>query len=133
MEDLGLEKKVQEMSPIELAEGYSKLIELKAEVEVRYKAFREALLEATKKHGVLSLKTEKYTISRQKRSTVKVTDQKTAIRELEEKGIEVVTKVVLDEEYMKPVYEQLIKDGEFIPGIETFTTEFVTVRATSKK
>jgi ribonuclease HIII len=127
-----LEIQLSSMTPMEMAEQYDQLIQLKAEIEVKYKAFRVALLEATKKHGVISLKTERYTITRQTRNTIKVTDHQTAIRELEDRNIPVQTKVVLDDEYMKPVYEELVKGGEFIPGIESFQTEFVTVRPTKR-
>ena len=120
------------MSPAQMAEEYQKIISLKDAVEERYKFIREKLLEVTKQNGVVSLKTEKFTITRQSRTTVKVTDQKQAIAELEARNIEVVTKVVLDDDVMKPVYKELCKTEE-IPGITAFTTEFVSVRLAKVK
>lgn len=118
-----------ELTPMEIARKYSKLVELKKQVDERYKQYREQLLEATRSLGVLSLKTEEYTITRQTRKTVKVTNDEVAIEELKLRNIPIVTKTVLDQDYMMPAIKQLLESGrEMIPGIEEFATEYVTVR-----
>lgn len=123
-----------ELTPMEIARKYSKLVELKKQVDEKYKQYREQLLEATKSLGVLSLKTEEYTITRQTRKTVKISNDEVAIEELKLRNIPVVTKTVIDEDYMMPAIKQLLeKNGELIPGIQENVTEFVTVRQASKK
>lgn len=123
---------VQQLTPMEKAERYFKVVALKKRVEEEYKRLREELLQITKDAGVLSLKTEQYTISRVKRQTTKITDHQAAINSLTERNIPIVTKTVLDEDYMKPALEQLAESGEVIPGIETFDTEYVMVRQAKK-
>lgn len=118
-----------ELTPMEIARKYSKLVELKKQVDERYKQYREQLLDATKSLGVISLKTEEYTITRQTRKTIRISNHEVATEELKLRNIPIVTKTVLDEDYMMPAIKQLVeKDGELIPGIETSATEFVTVR-----
>lgn len=118
-----------ELTPMEIARKYSKLVELKKQVDERYKQYREKLLEATKALGVLSLKTEEYTITRQTRRTVKITNDVVAIEELKLRNIPTVTKTVIDQDYMMPAIKQLLESSqEVIPGIEEFATEYVTVR-----
>lgn len=117
-----------ELTPMEIARKYSKLVELKKQVDERYKQYREQLLDATKSLGVISLKTEEYTITRQTRKTIKISNDDVAIEELKLRNIPIMTKTVLDKDYMMPAIEQLLSSGEIIPGIETAATEFVTVR-----
>ena len=122
----------EKLAPIEIARRYSKLVELKKQVDERYKQYREELLAATKELGVLTLKTEEYTISRQVRKTVRVVNDQVAMQELEMRNIPIVKKEVLDMDYMKPAIDQLAESGEIIPGIETSATEYVTVRQARK-
>lgn len=123
---------IEQMSPMEMAERYHHILELKDKVEAAYKLLRANLLEVTKKNKVLSLKTETYTISRVQRNTVKVTNDKVAIKSLEMLNVPVETKVVLDMDYMKEPLKQLIDRGEQIDGVESFATEYVQVRKNKK-
>lgn len=115
------------LTPAQMAEEYLKLISLRNSVEDRYQKLRAGLLEATKKNGVVSLKTEKFTITRQKRVTIKVVDHEQAIEEMKARNIPVVVKTVLDDEVMRPTYKQLCENEE-VPGFSSISTEFVTVR-----
>jgi hypothetical protein len=112
---------------------YAKLIEVRKQVEERYNSLRKELLEEMKRTKVVSLKTEDYTLTRQTRKTIKVTNDRAAINALKDLGHEVVTKEVMDMDYMKPVVENLTQDGEVLPGIEEFSTEFVSIRTAAKK
>ncbi len=121
-------KPMSEMTPAQMVSRYSKVLALKKKIDDEYKQLRAELLEVTKESGVVSLKTEDYTLTRQSRTTVKVTNHKAAISALEDREVPVTTKVVLDDDYMKPIYKKMLEEGEVIPGIDSFTTEFVTIR-----
>lgn len=123
----------KELTPIEKATRYVKLIDIKKQIDQKYKEYRQELLELTKEMGVLTLKTEDITISRATRRTVKVTNDGVLKEELELRKIPIVEKTVLDMDYMKPVIDKLSQEGEVIPGLDTFETEYVTVRKTKKK
>jgi hypothetical protein len=112
---------------------YAKLIEVKKQIEERYDALRKDLLEEMKRTKVVSLKTETYTLTRQTRKTIKVTNDRAAITALKDLGHEVITKEVIDMEYMKPVITGLTEQGEVLAGVEEFNTEFVSIRSAGKK
>jgi hypothetical protein len=121
------------MTSDQMTERYLKIKAVRDRIEEEYQFLREKLLEETKKLGVISLKTEKYTITRQKRNHYKIYNHDVATDELEKFGVPVKTKVVLDEDYMKPAINELISRGEMINGIESGVSEFVTVRVAKSK
>lgn len=126
-------QKLEEMTPMEIANNYTKLMQLRDEVEARYKIFRIALLDSMKKHNAISIKLDQCTITRTKRKTFKVTNDEVLKKELEARDIPVVLKTILDPEYMKPTFDQLKEDGEILSGCEISEIEYVSVRSSSKK
>lgn len=119
-----------EITPIEAAREVVKLEALKRQIEGKLATLRATLLETTRKTGVLTLKTEDYTITRATRETIKVENDKEAADYLESQGIPVETKVVLDMDYMKIPIKNYKGD---IPGITKTQTEYIAIRINKKE
>lgn len=111
----------------EKAERMLKLADLKKQVETAYNAIRDELLSETQRLGVLSLKTESYTITRAKRITPKVEDYDTLKATLEKENIPYTTKEVFGDA-MTEVFKQAIKDGRKLEGLSALETEYITIR-----
>ncbi len=115
------------LSQSQKAERLLKLADLKKQVETAYNALRDELLEETQRLGVLTLKTESYTITRAKRVTAQVVDYKTLKLSLEKGNIPFTTKEVFGDE-MSTVFKQAIKEGRELDGLTALTTEYITIR-----
>lgn len=114
-------------SPMEKA---GKLIELEAqkkEIMAQIEDIKSDLLEVTQNLGVLTLKTEKYTISRARRVTPTVLDFKTLKSALESENVPIVTETVFAKQ-MNLVFKKFADEGREFDGLEFKETEYITVR-----
>lgn len=112
-----------------------KLIELQAivtELKPQIAELKADLLQTLLSLGVLTLKTEEYTISRAKRITPEVTNFKALVEELKKNKIPYGTQVVFAD-YMNVTFKKLIEDKRELDGLEAKETEYVSVRIKEKK
>jgi glutamate-1-semialdehyde aminotransferase len=112
-----------------------RLMELQAlykQIKPEIDQLKAELLEITKKLGVVTLKTEDYTISRVKKVTPEVTDFETLKAELEKNNIPYGTKEVFAD-YMSLTFKKLIEDGRKLEGLEAKESEYVAVRLAKGK
>jgi len=109
-----------------------KLEKLKREIDERLRGARSALLKRMQEHDIYSLKTGSYTLSRKEYNRVKILDDHALGRDLEERGVPVETKVVLDMDVMKVPIRTLLDSGEEIDGAALTKTEYVSVRLSAK-
>lgn len=115
-------------TPAEQAAQLLKLQKLKKEVDARVKELNALLLYEMQQQGVLTLKTEKYTISRAKRTTVSVVDHQELAEDLVRKTtIEPKWVTVLDEITINAA-KLAMKAGMSLDGVESKETEYVMVR-----
>ena len=119
-------------SPMAKAKRLMELQALVKSVKPEIDELKADLLKVTQDLGVLTLKTELYTISRAKRITPEVVDFKTVEQELKDKNIPYGTKVVFAD-YMTATFKKLIEDGKEIDGLEAKETEYISVRIREKK
>lgn len=89
------------------------------------------LLEVTQNLGVLTLKTEKYTISRAIRITPQVEDFKTLKTSLEKANVPVMT-VEAFAPQMDEVFKEALKEGKEFDGLGKRETQYITVRVNTK-
>lgn len=141
-EDIVIDTEETQLQPIsgqltglELAQNIVKLEALKKEVAGRLEEMRSRLLVQLQEQDVMQIKTGSYTISKARRITTKVTDQIKAIEFLKPRLGEanVMTKLVLDMDYMKPVLDGIIEEGGTIDGVEQLVTEYPIVRLAKEK
>lgn len=118
------------LSQSQKAERLLKLADLKKQVETAYNALRDELLEETQRLGVLTLKTESYTITRARRVTPQVVDYKQLKETLEKEKIPYTVKEVFGDA-MTEVFKQAIKEGRELEGLESKITEYITIRGGS--
>lgn len=107
-----------------------RLMELQAiikEIKPEIDALKSDLLKVTQDLGVLTLKTEKYTISRAKRITPQVVDQKALKKALDEQEIP-YQMVEAFAPFMTTVFREAIEQGKELDGLEALETEYITVR-----
>jgi len=114
-------------SPMEKAKRLMEITTLLKDLKVEQDDIKAHLLEITQKLGVLSLKTDKYTISRVKRITPEVVDFETLKKSLTKENVPFETREVFAE-FMPATFRKLIEDGREMPGLESKTTEFISVR-----
>lgn len=118
----------QKLSPVVMSDQLLKLETLKKETERRIKALKSDLLNQMRQNDVLTLKTGKYTISRSNRATPVIHDHQLVKQELEAAGHQVLTKEVIDMNYMKPLVMKFVPDGS-----EIRETEYISIRITKDK
>lgn len=109
------------------AEQVLRLERAQKAIEERLTSLRTELLEETKKHGVLTLKTEGYTITRQTRETLRIEDHRKVAQELDAQNIPVATETVLSDS-TKKVLKELLKQGTEVDGASLTSTEYVSIR-----
>ena len=119
-------------SPMEKAK---KLVELQAKVK-EYKEIIDELkvdlLKTTQELGVLTLKTECYTISRARKVTPKVEDFDELKKSLDKANIPYETKEVFHER-MNLVFKMAVDEGRNLKGLEALETEYIMVRVRDPK
>jgi DNA-directed RNA polymerase subunit L len=119
--------KVGSLSPIECAEQVIKLETASKKIDEKLKELKEKLLQVTKDQGVLTLKTEGYTITRATRDTLKISDHVHAAFELDQMNVPVLTEIVLSDS-TKKVLKELIKQGKKFESAEITSTEYIAIR-----
>ena len=119
-------------SPMMKAKRLMELQALVKSVKPEIDELKADLLKVTQDLGVLTLKTEEYTISRAKRITPEVTDFKTLVEELKENKIPYGLQTVFAD-YMTVTFKKLIEDGRELDGLEAKITEYIAVRIREKK
>ena len=119
------------LSTYEKAQQIIKLEAAKDKIDSALSELRADLLTATKEQGVLTLKTEDYTITRATRETLKVTDHKTAAIELDAMNIPVLTETVLSDS-TKKVLKELIKQGKEFDSASVQSTEYISIKINKK-
>lgn len=119
-------------SPAQLAVRMLDLIETKRQVDAELLQIRESLLETTRSLGVLTLKTDTYTICRSKRLTTDVVDVDELAEWFTKEGMTLTTKRVPDE-YSQGTIKESIKCGKIPDGIEVRETEYVSIRTNKEK
>ena len=117
--------------PTDKAKKLLKLVELHNKVKADIAELRDELLAETKRLDVLTLKTGDYIIMRQSRTTVRVEDKKSLEQDLVERDIPVVTAIDMD--YMRPVINKLVTDGDTPEGVSVKTTEYITIKKNKGK
>ena len=112
-----------------------KLMELQTiykELKPQIDELKADLLQIMQEQDVLTLKTGTYTLSRAKRITPQVIDFKTLKASLEQANIDVLTEEVFAPQ-MDIVFKQAIEEGKQFDGLESKTTEYVSVRIKEPK
>jgi len=120
------------LSSYEKAKQIIKLEAAKDKIDQALSELRADLLTVTKEQGVLTLKTEDYTITRATRDTLKVSDHKAAAMELDSMNIPVATEIVLSDS-TKKVLKELIKQGKEFDNATVQSTEYVSIRINPSK
>lgn len=118
---------IAELAPADIAQNIVKLETLSKQIKARLDEYKDRLMEEMKEKQVLSLKLETMTVSRAKRKTVKVTDDALLEEALAGLGHQVITKKIVDMDYMKPVVTSILEAGE-LNGASMTETEYITVR-----
>lgn len=119
------------LSTYEKAKQIIKLEAAKDKIDQALSELRADLLTATKEQGVLTLKTEDYTITRATRETLKVSDHKAAAMELDAMNVPVMTETVLSDS-TKKVLKELIKQGNEFDNAQVQSTEYVSIKINKK-
>lgn len=134
--DLLIQKK---NSPMEKAGKLVKLgakaKALRAELDLitdQMQPLKDDLLKTTQDLGVLTLKTEKYTISRAIRISPQVEDFETLKASLEKENVPVLTEVVFAPQ-MDEVFKEALKEGREFKGLGKRETQYITVRVKDKE
>ena len=112
--------------PSEAVEEVIHLEQTKRGLDERLKTLRAGLLEETKRMDVISLKTGKYTLTRATRTTIRVVDDAEVKEELEKMGHQVITKEVVDMDFMKPLVKANV---DKLDGATKTETEYLTIRS----
>ncbi len=94
-------------------------------LDKQIKDYREKLMQVIKKNKVVSLKTDKYIITKAVRKTIRVIDDARVKKDLEKMGHQVLTKEVIDMRYMKALIEDNVQDLE---GASKTETEYLSIR-----
>jgi len=123
--------KTEANSPMEKAEQVIQLEAIKRGIDKKLKEYKAELLAATQEMDVLTLKTGKYTISRARRITPKVVDFETLKETLENQNIPYDTKEVFAD-HMRSVFAEAVKQGRELEGLESQTTEYISIRINKK-
>ena len=127
MDDI-VTKSVDELNPIEICTQVVKLEQAKRQLDERLKQLKNGLLEKMTQTDVLTLKTGNYTISRSLRTTPTILNHQQVKEELAIQGHQVITKEVIDMDYMKPLVMSLKPKG-----VEFKETSYVSIRINKKK
>lgn len=114
------------LAPIKMGEELMKLKVAYIRIKDRIDYLRGELLNETKRLDVETLKTGKYIIIRVKKKYIKVNDKKALEEDLKKWDVEIVRSIDLD--YMRPVIEKIVKDGNDLAGVESNDIEYVTVK-----
>lgn len=123
---------VAPQSPMEKAKRLMELQSIVKRLKPEIDALKADLLKATQDLGVLTLKTELYTISRAKRITPEVVSFKVLKQSLTENNIPFETHEDFTPQ-MSVLFKKLIEDGREIDGLEGKETEYITVRIREKE
>ena len=126
MTDIISKEELKELNANEKARQFLKLAELKKEIGERYDQIRKELLETTQNLGIKQLKTNDYTISRAKRVTVTIYDDKEAGMALEKLGVPVKYEKKIAS-HLLPTIKALASNKD-IAGIEKKETEYILVK-----
>lgn len=119
-------------SPMEKAKRLMELQTIMKEIKPEIEQLKADLLEITQKLGVLTLKTDKYTISRAHRITPEVVDYEALKKSLKKNKIPFTTKEVFAD-YMKETFKHLIAEDRVLDGLEAKETEYISVRIKETK
>lgn len=119
-------------SPMQKAQRLMELLSIQKEIKPEIDKLKGELLVVTQELGVLTLKTDKYTISRAKRITPDVTDFDALKKALKKAKVPFGTKEVFSE-YMGPVFKTFIEEGRKFPGLDGKETEYISVRVKEEK
>lgn len=119
-------------SPMAKARRLIELQNIVKKIKPEIDSLKADLLKVTQDLGVLTLKTDEYTISRAKRITPEVVDFEAVEKSLKEQHIPYGTKVVFAD-YMSVTFKKLIEDKREIDGLEAKETEYITVRIREEK
>lgn len=114
-------------SPMEKAKRLIELQNIMKEIKPEIDALKADLLDVTQKLGVLTLKTDKYTISRAKRVTPQIVNFEELKKSLEAANIPYDTKEVFAD-HMATTFKKMIEDGNLVAGLEGKETEYISVR-----
>ena len=123
---------VSPQSPMEKAKKLMELQKIVKNLKPIIDELRSDLLKVTQDLGVLTLKTELYTISRSKRVTPEVVDFKLLKQSLIDNKIPFGTQEVFAD-YMSVSFKKLIEDKREMPGLEGKETEYISVRIREKE
>ena len=126
MKDI-LSKPVNQHSPMVKAKRLMELLALVKSVKPEIDELKADLLKVTQDLGVLTLKTEGYTISRAKRVTPEVTSFKLLKASLVENNIPFETEETFTKQ-MDVLFKKLIEDKRELDGLEGKETEYISVR-----
>ena len=101
-------------------------------LDEEYDAIRDELLTETQKLGIITLKTENYTISRKKSLNPHVVDQAKAIEDMNKRGLTPIMK--LDALALKGTFLAAARNATPIDGVEIKETEYIAIKkAESRK
>ncbi len=113
----------------------AKLMELQSlqkQIKEQVDTLRAELLEITREQGVVSLKTEQYTISRVSKLTPHVENFALLKSSLDMANIPYDTVEVFDDT-MGLVFRQLAKEGREMPGLAVSESEYIMIRIAGEK
>jgi hypothetical protein len=119
------------LTPIEISNQIIKLSVLQKDIDSKLKALKDQLLIEMDKLDVLTLKTKDYLIARKKRINIKVENKKALEADLKKWDVELV--YTLDLEYMRPVINKLINDGNELDGVIQSQSDYVSITVSKKK
>lgn len=125
-------KKGKISTPMKKAERLIYLQSIQKQIKPEIEALKADLLDATQKLGVLTLKTDKYTISRAKKITPEVVDFQALKKALKKNKIPFGTQEVFAD-YMKETFKKLIAEEREMDGLEGKETEYIIVRVKETK
>ena len=131
MSDLIPQEELKKLDANKKAEYFLKLTALKKRVNDEYNAIRAELLETTQKLGITQLKTDNYTITRAKRTTIDIYDHDLAGEELEKLGYTIKYQKRISDLSM-PTVKEVAKNQE-LAGISTKETEYIIVKIREEK
>lgn len=119
-------EKIKNLTNNEKAQKLLKIISLKKKIDEEYLSLREELEKSMRELGVTQLKTKDYTLTMAERKTLKITNDDDLIKKLQDRGLVVKTRTIIDDS-MIPTVREILKTEE-IPGAEMQKTEYISIR-----
>lgn len=110
---------------LKIKQKRKELSDIKRQLDQKYDQIRQELLDTTRGLGVLSLKTEAYTISRRKTTSYCVENEQKVIKTMKKMGLDPVLR--LD----KQLNRKSFKNNE-IDGVKKVENEYIAIRENKK-